>query len=95
VRFTVQRLMVAVAVAAMVIGGCVGIPKRRARREWLAGFHASRAGSLMKQAEPGTTEVKDPGTNAQLRWHEAMAEKYEWATRYPFLPVWPDPPEPE
>ena len=28
-------------------------------------------------------------------YHEAMIVKYERATRYPWLPVAPDPPEPE
>jgi hypothetical protein len=49
----------------------------------------------MKNAEPGTSEIKDPAIRAKLRWHEAMAEKYGWAARYPWLPVGPDPPEPD
>jgi hypothetical protein len=28
-------------------------------------------------------------------WHAALAEKYRHATLYPWLPVEPDPPEPE
>jgi hypothetical protein len=30
----------------------------------------------------------------QRGWHEAMADKYERAARYPWLCVEPDPPEP-
>jgi hypothetical protein len=87
--------MIAVAVAAIVLGGGLGIPRNRARREWLAGFHRAGAHSLMKNAEPGTSAIKDPAIRAQLRWHEAMGEKYGWAARYPWLPVGPDPPEPD
>jgi hypothetical protein len=94
-RFTVRRLMLGVAVAALVITGCLGISRARGQREWLAGYHESRAGSLMKNAEPGSSEIKDPVIRAQLRWNEAMAEKYRWAARYPWLPIAPDPPEPE
>jgi hypothetical protein len=95
VKFTVRGLMIAVAVTAIVLGGCLGFPRNRAQREWLAGFHQARAQSLMKNAEPGTSEIKDPAIRAKLRWHEAMAEKYRWATHYPWLPVGPDPPEPD
>ena len=28
-------------------------------------------------------------------WHIEMIRKYDRAARYPWLPVWPDPPEPE
>jgi hypothetical protein len=28
-------------------------------------------------------------------YHRKMLAKYEWAARYPWLPVWPDPPEPK
>lgn len=30
-----------------------------------------------------------------IEWHESMRRKYERAARYPWLPVGPDPPEPE
>ena len=28
-------------------------------------------------------------------YHAKMAAKYDWAFRHPWLPVWPDTPEPE
>jgi hypothetical protein len=31
----------------------------------------------------------------RVEWHRRLIVKYEWAARYPWLPVWPDPPEPE
>ena len=31
----------------------------------------------------------------RISYHEAMKQKYERASRYPWLPVLPDPPEPE
>jgi hypothetical protein len=31
----------------------------------------------------------------KVSYHAALRKKYEWAARYPWLPVEPDPPEPE
>ena len=95
VKFTLRCLMIAVAVAAIVLGGCLVVPRNRAQREWLAKHHYFQADSVRKLAEPGTGEIKDPAIRAKLRWHEAMSEKYGWTARYPWLPVGPDPPEPD
>jgi hypothetical protein len=51
--------MTAVAVAAIVIGGCLGIRRNRAQREWLAEYHYFQADSVRKLAEPGTGEIKE------------------------------------
>ena len=32
---------------------------------------------------------------ARTRWHLMLRDKYERALRYPWLPIEPDPPEPE
>lgn len=41
----------------------------------------------------GLTPVGDyPG---RIKWRTEMMRKYERAARYPWLPVTPDPPEPE
>ncbi len=86
VRFTVRRMMVAVAVVAIGVVGYVNVEKDRTRRVWIAAEHAYEAELLAKSA--GSSPAK-------FRWHEAMAAKYLRAARYPFLPVAPDPPEPE
>ena len=31
----------------------------------------------------------------RIAYHQAMKQKYERTSRYPWLPVLPDPPEPE
>jgi hypothetical protein len=42
-----------------------------------------------------TTNPADPRNGRLTAYHRKMLAKYEWASRYPLLPVWPDPPEPE
>ena len=34
-------------------------------------------------------------SEARFDYHQMMVDKYNWAARYPWLPVAPDPPEPE
>ena len=53
-------------------------------------------------APPSSTEVRtfrptaDAGVaKARAAHHAALRSKYERAARYPWLPVEPDPPEPE
>jgi hypothetical protein len=88
VRFTVRRMMVAVAVLSLLIGWGIESGRREgrfrtaARVHWLASFG---------RAPDGPGQV----TEAGLRWHDRMAEKYDRAARYPWLPVEPDPPEPK
>jgi hypothetical protein len=76
VRFTVRRMMVAVAVLALAVGWWKQGERRRARFRALAIVH------LIEANEP-------------TDYHGRTAVKYMWATRYPWLPVAPDPPEPK
>ena len=42
-----------------------------------------------------TNNPADPKNARLTDFHRKMLAKYEWASRYPLLPVWPDPPTPE
>jgi hypothetical protein len=39
-------------------------------------------------------EGKIAALDARIAYHDKPAEKYAWAARSPWLPVWPDPPGP-
>jgi hypothetical protein len=99
-RFTVRRLMVVVALAALLLGVIAGVENRR--RSFLSLVDAHRAGMIAwEEGDPSETSRERfdlSGRKVSLkdhRWHLQMAEKYERAARYPWLPVAPDPPAPE
>jgi hypothetical protein len=83
VRFTVRRMMVAVAAVAAcsAIVHLVALSRRYERE------------SMVHWLLRMVFEVE--GNNRCVAYHERMGEKYDRAARYPFLPVAPDPPEPE
>lgn len=99
VRFTVRRMMVAVAVCA-AMGGA-----EATRRRWvrLAREYEFRAKVNKRLAPSYYRLASTPGadTDAAEGWrragdhYRALQEKYERAARYPFLPVAPDPPRPK
>ncbi len=110
VRFTVRRMMVAVAIAAILLGlyGWV-VRLRRMSVEFLA--EARRHADMEKMlrtisgvsGRDSLVEIS-PGPGVPWKRNTAGAEadqeaalklKYEHAARYPWLPVAPDPPEPE
>jgi hypothetical protein len=96
VRFTLRRLMVIVAVAALAVGGPIIIERNRARRDWLSGWHSNLVNGLTKQAI--SFDMPDAQRSrlwAKIRWHEAMADKYRWAADHPWFPVATDPGQPE
>ena len=86
-RFTVRRLMVAVA----IIGSALGITLRRDRFRSIAVHHRAEFRKLIPRIKPFGMRDKDWHP---IEWHESMARKYEHAARYPWLPVAPDRPEP-
>jgi hypothetical protein len=88
VRFTIGRMMVLVAIASLLIGWGIESGRREerfrtaAREHWYASFGWA-------------PDVSSQMSEARLRWHDQMAGKYERASRYPWLPIRPDPPQPE
>ena len=75
-RFTVRRLMAAVAVSAVVF-------------VWWDRQSHRRRGEFVYAAVMHSCDSARPGD-----YHGRMSAKYLWAARHPWLPVWPDPPEP-
>jgi hypothetical protein len=85
IRFTVRRMMVAVAIMAVLLGLFGWMDRRaglfRERRD----FHRVHWSAIDEGFE-----VEAP----PAAYHRAMAEKYRIAAERPWLPVAPDPPEP-
>jgi hypothetical protein len=97
-RMTTRRWMVAVAAVALSMGVTLSITRlqRRYRRftermrqhESTAIFYKSVARG---QPDLAIRRTLDREVDRQV----ALASKYRYAARYPWLPVEPDPPEPE
>jgi hypothetical protein len=104
VRFKVRRMMIAVAVVAMVTG-MYGLARRSTIYESKARLNADRevlSRDLMASfANPDRPEVveicrQEYAVNLARAEHEGRLKlKYLHAARYPWHPVEPDPPEPE
>ena len=103
--------MVAVAVIGLLIGGgALLVRQRRDYFLTLAQSHHNEVDSSMARGTAlksrlGSTSEMSAETGQLYRdyermrdradHHAAMAHKYEHAARYPWLPVEPDPPEPD
>ena len=109
-RMTTRRWMVAVAIVAILIGVGLEVGRRSRRFARLAAYHSNVAlehfGTLMAFGgePPPIRDVPPAGlgptrylhrAKALLNYHSVLTEKYQRAARYPWLPVAPDPPEPE
>ena len=81
VRFTVRWMMVAVVIVAVISA----VLARAARFRELAHYHGTKV-AFVSPPSPLVTKTL---------YHLKMVEKYLFHARYPFLPVAPDPPEPE
>jgi hypothetical protein len=96
-RFTVRGMMLAVAVAGMACGGEV-VRRRRAAFLAQAEVHRALADYLSVSEHyvlrPGDTHLSLTGRR-RAEVEARLAAKYERAARHPWLPVAPDPPEPE
>ena len=95
VRLTIRRLMVAVAVVAVLIAG--GDLVRKA----IIYNRLARAYAMPKYVSPPAewpATRREALTRFNTAWEAydvAMSRKYEYAACHPWLPVAPDPPEPE
>jgi hypothetical protein len=100
-RMTTRRWMLGVAAVALACG----VAGRVLRFRRLAEYHLARSSadvvSDMLTTHDGTptfiveTGTGAPTTPARVEWHRRLLKKYERAARRPWLPVPPDPPEPE
>jgi hypothetical protein len=94
-RFTVRRILIAVAIVGVMLALMKWIERRREafRRElvnhqykWISEKYKWRSTSANpdKQLPP-----------ARCRYEEEMVKRYTYAVQYPWMPVMPDPPAPE
>jgi hypothetical protein len=111
-RLTIRRLMAAMALIGIIIGG---VQFFRLRRHYLdrADDHARMAAYFVSSPEsilywearwsaqfegkrpPYPWSSGPPYVAAIVAHHTSMKAKYEYAARYPWLTVEPDPSEPE
>lgn len=89
VRFTVRRMMVAVAAIAILCGAMM-LAERRVRFGRIAEHHRLNARDYTFDKEEGMY-MADPGSY----WHKVLHEKYRRAASRPWLSVEPDPPWPD
>lgn len=99
VRYTVRRMMVVVLIVAIMLATHVTLQRRRVRFERLSHYHIQsiRIESFCSCApsEPEESDVLSDKALRQALWHLKLSRKYGEAARRPWLPVSPDPPEPE
>ena len=110
VRFTMRRMMIAVAIAGLISGGAA-IGRRWQSLRARAVYHATeewrmrtlvRGGFLHETDAAGRRkrrEVNDGADRERARelvlYHALMNDRYQRAARRPWLSVPTDPPEPE
>jgi hypothetical protein len=98
-RFTVRRIMVAVAIVALIIW-IHDLMERRSRLLKLT--HIYICEQYLTDLELVHASVAGPSKAAELdavrrriEYNRSMVRKYTRAARYPWLPVEPDPPVPK
>jgi hypothetical protein len=107
-RFSLRWLMVAVAVAALLLGGVVLWRKRilHLERANVEAASEMQSRALIKVYGSAVTTSAAPSVAEGYRhwvevfreeadYHGMLRRKYERAARYPWLSVAPDPPRPE
>lgn len=83
-KFRVRTLLIIVAIVGLICGG--GETLRRRRANFRQEAHDLRWAEYVEwhgERRPNVAE-----------YYNRLARKYEYAARYPWLPVAPDPPEP-
>jgi hypothetical protein len=108
VRLSTRRIVVAVAVIAILLGGLTTVARRIRRFDHLAYLHRSQMSGLMVgfRRPDGTTTMVPANVDAAGkpltpyqekvdRWHWEMAERYPRATHFPWAEVTVDPPPDE
>jgi hypothetical protein len=90
-KLTVRRLMIAIALAALGLGLVAWMVRRSACFRRLADEHALIERQAVEWRPGGCIPVSTP----RSEYHRELAAKYQRAARCPWLPVEPDPAEPE
>lgn len=79
-RFTIGRMMIAIAVIAVLLAAILLLDNRRRRFAVLANYHGLKA-------------IEDIKAKRESR-HQKLWDKDRYAAHHPWLPVEPDPPVP-
>jgi hypothetical protein len=87
-RYSVRRMMAAVAIAGLVLGLMAWMRARAEDFRWRAELNLMNAGACHHPED-------SPAVMRRLQYYASLVEKYEWSASHPWLPVAPDPPEPE
>lgn len=93
-RFRIWMLMIAVALAGIGMA-CARLSPRRQEFAWKAQYNFNVANSI-ESGGIGCVryEPKAEYTKRVASYHRRLHLKYAHATRYPWLPIKPDPPNP-
>ena len=91
VWFTVRGMMLAVA----VVGLGLWIAERHIRFIRLRDFYADQQMRQIIMTPPAPPGVRSMHLDEKSRWCHELSVNYADAASYPWLPVAPDPPEPE
>jgi hypothetical protein len=97
-RFTVRRLMLAVGLAGLAMGGAVwGYRMWRLSAEYERRANAARSHAgyyRPKEARYRGFSEEAAKYKAITGYYAARARKYQRASRYPWVPIEPDQPDP-
>jgi hypothetical protein len=110
-RLTTRRLMATVAVLAILLAAAMELKRKSDHYRKLADYFDRKLSAaheeLVRESKSKvighfyTPEVAAESERLGMRWsnkvgrYSSLAEKYHQAARYPWLPVKPDPLEPE
>jgi hypothetical protein len=94
-RMTTRRWLIAVAVVAVALAASIVIERRRHHFRTLAERHSSAELSCLGLAGRLDSPALAASWKRKAERCARLAQKYRRAARYPWLPVEPDPPEPE
>ena len=96
-RSSIRMLMALVAIAALIMAGVL-LVKRSSEFRALAEEQADFEMASLEYADDARGASGDPQRVSRgelmAAYHRELRIKYERATRYPWLPVEPDPPAP-
>jgi hypothetical protein len=92
---TIRQWMIVVAVVAPILYASQLLLLSAAYRERAGQYQVGLLGSTPMLMGPNGSHSLNGRPSAHGIWVEKMAEKYLRASRFPWLPVEPDPPEPK
>jgi hypothetical protein len=94
-RFRLRTLMLAVALAAILMAVVGVLAARHDHFRSMALSHGRQARRLEKLAANAAGKDREKAILRRFVWHADLHDKYARAAKRPWLPVVPDPPEPE